>query len=91
MFLLGSLGILVVGVTSPVTLLDFESVALATLSDVVFLLTCFVRGFSHHHISVWPFEIYLLSGVKAYFVEKSEPSTKSFEGVWTGLFPSSED
>jgi hypothetical protein len=46
-FLLGSLGCLVLGVASPMFMLNLE--LLATLpSRLSFLLACFVRVFSHH-------------------------------------------
>ena len=56
--LFGSLGCFVLGVASSVFLLDFELGALfpARLS---FLLACFVRGFSHHFVSVRSLCLYL--------------------------------
>jgi hypothetical protein len=46
-FLLGSLGCLVLGVASLAFLLDLELGASGS-SGLSFLLTCFVRWFSHH-------------------------------------------
>ena len=54
LYLLGSLGCLVLGVVSPIFLLDLEMGA-SLPSRLSFLLTCFVRGSPHHLVSVRPF------------------------------------
>jgi hypothetical protein len=58
-------------------------------------LVCFVRGFSHHFVSVWPCDFFYISGAKACFVNVRSTNIsveeykyrKELGGFWKYMLP----